>query len=139
MYSLVTQSQYGIRLWKLRVTEAEIKATIRYIQSLHYCHLIVYVNRLQPEAPKQQVRIFMTGDASLQVHAHSYFEVEDKRTGEVVNCYHNMCNIVVVSLLYFISLVLKALCGVIQYIRRSAAKNITLKSASAFFMTILHS
>lgn len=25
----------------------------------------------------------MTGDASLQVHAHSYFEVEDKRNGEV--------------------------------------------------------
>jgi len=86
MYSLVTQSQYGIRLWKLRVTEAEIKATIRYNRSLHYCHLItyVYINRLQPEAPKQQVRIFMTGDASLQVHAHSYFEVEDQRTGEVV-------------------------------------------------------
>lgn len=27
MFKLVTQ--YGIRLWKLRVTEAEIKATIR--------------------------------------------------------------------------------------------------------------
>lgn len=39
--------------------------------------------RLQPDEPKQQVRIFMTGDAGLQVHAHSYFEVEDKKTGEV--------------------------------------------------------
>ena len=102
MYSLVTQSQYGIRLWKLRVTEAEIKATIRYHPSLTTGHPIVYINRLQPEAPKQQVRIFMTGDASLQVHAHSYFEVEDKRTGEVitsVDClpyvYDNMCNIVI--------------------------------------------
>ena len=26
----------------------------------------------------------MTGDAGLQVHAHSYFEVEDKKTGEVL-------------------------------------------------------
>ena len=26
----------------------------------------------------------MTGDAGLQVHAHSYFEVEDKKTGEVI-------------------------------------------------------
>ena len=44
-----------------------------------------FIARLQPDAPKQQVRIFMTGDAGLQVHAHSYFEVEDKKTGEVVN------------------------------------------------------
>jgi len=29
----------------------------------------------------------MTGDASLQVHAHSYFEVEDQKTGEVVKLF----------------------------------------------------
>lgn len=27
----------------------------------------------------------MKSDAGLQVHAHSYFEVEDKKTGEVSN------------------------------------------------------
>ena len=54
--------------------------TILQLNPLLYC----IVHRLQPDDPKQQVRIFMTGDAGLQVHAHSYFEVEDKRTGEVI-------------------------------------------------------
>ena len=53
---------------------------------LYYSHLTQpsCTDRLQPDEPKQQVRIFMTGDAGLEVHAHSYFEVEDKKTGEVI-------------------------------------------------------
>ena len=36
----------------------------------------------------------MTGDAGLQVHAHSYFEVEDKKTGEVIISHIVFINIV---------------------------------------------
>lgn len=66
MLSLV--SQYGIRLLKLRVTEAEIKATIR----------------LTPTSDKIPIRVFLSSDNGVSVRVHMYQEIEDQRTGEII-------------------------------------------------------
>uniref|UniRef100_A0A1X7VP53 Uncharacterized protein n=1 Tax=Amphimedon queenslandica TaxID=400682 RepID=A0A1X7VP53_AMPQE len=66
MLSLI--SKYGVRLVKLRVMEAEIKATIR----------------LTPNEKAVPVRVFISSDNSLTVRVHMYQEIEDAKTGEMV-------------------------------------------------------
>ena len=87
MMSLV--SQYGIRLWKLRVTEAEIKASIRLV--ILFIHVCVTLDsslshahhRLSPTGKVIPIRVFLTSDNGVSVKEHMYQEVEDPRTGEV--------------------------------------------------------
>jgi hypothetical protein len=66
MMSLI--SQYGIRLVKLRVMEAEIKATIK----------------LNPSSEGIPVRVFISSDNSLIPRVHMYKEIEDPKTGEMI-------------------------------------------------------
>ena len=81
--SLVTQ--YGGRLLKLRVTEAEVKSIIRSLYQSP--HLIVVNNdihcRLTPTGKSINIRVFVSSDSTFTITTHMYREAEDPRTGEV--------------------------------------------------------
>ena len=81
--SLVTQ--YGVRLLKLRVTEAEIKTIIRWglLKRLWLIIIFIVGPRLMPTGKNINIRVFISSDNTFTITTHMYREVEDLRTGEV--------------------------------------------------------
>ncbi|XP_064397695.1 acetyl-CoA carboxylase-like isoform X2 [Halichondria panicea] len=65
---LAIVSHYGVRLYRHRVTEAEIKCAIR----------------LSPNDASIPIRVFITSDNGVSVRTHMYREVENPRTKELV-------------------------------------------------------
>ena len=58
--------RYGLRLWKLRVLQAELKMTIRFT----------------PDGEKVPIRIFLTNESGYYLDISLYREITDKQTGE---------------------------------------------------------
>jgi acetyl-CoA carboxylase carboxyltransferase component len=59
--------KYGLRLWKLRVLQAELKMTLRFT----------------PDGEKVPIRIFLTNESGYYLDISLYREITDKTTGEI--------------------------------------------------------
>ena len=79
-------AQYGVRLLKLRVTEAEIKSIIRCPPHKTVVVLImIFIDcRLTPMGKNMHVRVFLSSDNTFTVTTHMYREIEEARSGEVL-------------------------------------------------------
>ncbi|KAL5009691.1 hypothetical protein ScPMuIL_011996 [Solemya velum] len=62
--------RYGSRLWKLRVLNAELKFTVRYI----YFH----------SGPSFPIRLFLTNESGYYLDISLYKEITDSRTGQIM-------------------------------------------------------
>lgn len=60
--------RHGLRLWKLRVLQAECKIKIR----------------LTPDSPIMQLRLFLSNESGYSLELYTYQEVVDEMTGEMI-------------------------------------------------------